>query len=63
MKNVQISTILLLASIADGSPLPRAQSLYKRYADIYDMYTGNGSPAAGWPQEDAWVPSFDTMYV
>lgn len=57
-----------LFTLATAAPFRAAHShakhhLAERSGDVYVVYGGDGTTAAGWPAQSAWVSDFDTMYV
>jgi hypothetical protein len=60
-----------LSTLVFGAPIPfthssnstaaSIHSLVKQSADTYTIYGGNGDVSQGWPAQNCWVSSFDTM--
>ena len=60
-----------LSTLVFGAPIPFTHSsnstaayihsFAKQSADTYTTYGGNGDVSQGWPAQNCWVSSFDTM--
>lgn len=52
---------LALATLVSAAPVDQPKVSARAVNDVYNMYHGDGSPQAGWPDQNGWG-SFDELW-